>query len=86
MLFRMETGWVMQVQDVLFVPGLIYSMIVVLMIEKKGFKFLFQYGKARLRPRGSSSAVIFLGVRENGLYRMIGKPINHGKKKQEDHV
>ena len=37
---RMEIGWVMQVQDVLFVPKLRYSVIVVLMIEKKGFEVL----------------------------------------------
>jgi hypothetical protein len=59
--FRMETGHVMRVQDVLFVPGLRYSMISVSMIEKKGFEVLFQDGKARLRPRGSSSnGVLYL--------------------------
>jgi len=54
---------VMQVQNVLFVPGLRYSVISVLMIEKKGFGVLFQDGKARLRLRGSSSNGIVLGVR-----------------------
>jgi len=39
--FRMETGRVMQVQDVLFVLGLKYSMISVSMIERKGFEVLF---------------------------------------------
>lgn len=61
--FRMETRQVMQVQNVLFVPGLRYSVISVLMIEKKGFGVLFQDGKARLRLRGSSSNGIVLGVR-----------------------
>lgn len=49
------------------------------MFEKKGFEVLFQDGKTRLRPRGSSSAGIMLGVREHGLYRLTGKPMDHEK-------
>jgi len=79
--FGMESRQVMGVQDVLFVLGLRYTMIFVPVIEKKGFEVLFHDGKARLRPRGSSSAGIMIGVREHGLYRLTGKPIDHGKKK-----
>jgi len=82
--FRMETGRVMQVQDVLFVPGLSYSVIYVLMIKKKWVEVLLQDGKARLMPRGSSSAGIVLRIREHGLYRLMGKPMDYGKKKQVD--
>ena len=71
----------MRVQDVLFVPGLRYSVISVLVIKKKGFEVLFQDGEARLRPRGSSSAGIVIGVREHGLYRLTGKLMDHEKKK-----
>ena len=60
----------MRVQDVLFVPGLIYSMIYVSMVEKKGFEVFFLDGKVRLRPRGSSSVGIVLRVREHDLYRL----------------
>jgi len=55
-------------------------MIFVSTIEKKGFKALFQDGKARLIPRGSSSKGIVLGIRVHGLYKMTGKPMDHGKK------
>ena len=70
----------MQVQDVLFVPRLRYSVSFVSMMERKGFEVLFQDGKARLRPRGSKSDGIVLRVREHGLYRLTGKPEDHGKK------
>lgn len=70
----------------MFVPGLGYSMISISMIEKKGLEVLLQDVKARLRPRGSSSTGIVLGVREHGLYTLMGKPIDHGKKKQADQV
>lgn len=39
--FRMETGWVMRVQDVLFVLGLRCSMMSISMAEKKEFEVLF---------------------------------------------
>jgi len=81
--FRMERSQLMQVQDVLFVPGLRYNVMYVSAIKQKGFEVLFQGGKARLRPRGSSSAGVVIGVREHGLYRKTGKPIDHGKKKQK---
>ena len=70
----------MWIQDVLFLPGLRYSMISVSMIERKGFEVLFQDRKARLSPIGSKSARIVLGGREHGLYRLTSKPLGHGKK------
>lgn len=71
---------------VLFVLGLKYSVISILMIEKKGFEVLFHDGKARLRPRGSSSAGIVLGVREHGLYRLMGRPMDHEKQVEQVRV
>lgn len=62
------------------VPRLRYSMIFVSMIERKGFEVLFQDGKARLKPRGSNSDGIVLEVREHGLYKLTGKPVDNGKK------
>jgi len=56
------------------------------MIEKKGFEVLFEDGKARLRPRSFSSAGIVLEVREHGLYKLMYKPMDHGKKKQVEQV
>ena len=84
--FRMERGHMMWVQDVLFVPGLRYSVIFVSMMERKGFEVLFQDGKARLEPRGSNFDGIVLGVREHGLYRLTGKLEDHGKKRGQVQV
>lgn len=63
----------------MFVPGLIYSMISISMIERNGFEVLYQDGKVRLEPRGSKSDGIVLGVREHGIYRLMGKPMDHEK-------
>jgi len=78
--FKMETGRMMQVQDVLFVPGLGYSTILVSMIGRKMFEVLFQDGKARLTLRGFKSNGIVLRARGHGLYRLTTKPLDHGKK------
>jgi len=58
-------------------------MISISMIERKGFEVLFQDGKARLSPRGSKFDGIVLEVREHSLYRLMGKPVDHGKKQVE---
>ena len=66
----------MRAHHVLFVPRLRYSVIFVSMIKKKGFEVFFQDEKARFRPRGSSFAGIMIGVRKNGLYMLMGKPMD----------
>ena len=53
--FRMERGCMMRVEDVLFVPGLRYSVIFISIMERKGFEALFQDGKERLKPKVSNS-------------------------------
>jgi len=60
--FKMETRRVMRIHDVLFLPRLIYSVIYVLVIERKGFEVLLQDVKSRFMPRGSKSNGIVLGV------------------------
>lgn len=47
------------------------------------FDVIFQDGKAKLKPKGSSSGGVVIGVRKHGLYRLTGKPIDHEKQKQE---
>jgi hypothetical protein len=81
--FRMESGGVLRVQNVLWVPELKCNMLSVSSIEQMGFEVVFRKGKALLRPSGpSSDPRVVLGVRESGLYRLTGKPIlkNNGKK------
>lgn len=45
---------------------------------------MFQSGKAKLKPRDSSSTGVVIGVREHGLYRLKGKSVDHEKNKKED--
>jgi hypothetical protein len=64
---------VLRVMDVLLVPKLRTSMLLVSVIEKKGFDVLFQDGQALIKPRGSSSdTTTVLRVRESNLYRLKG--------------
>ena len=79
----MESVKVISIQDVLFVPGLRYSVISISIIQRKGFEVLFQDGKARIRTRGSKPDGIVLRVREHGLYKLTTKPVDHGKKQAE---
>jgi hypothetical protein len=60
----MESGGILRVTNVIWVPELRRSVLSVSTIEK-GYEVLFQNGQALIMPRGSSSnkAVIF-GVRE----------------------
>jgi hypothetical protein len=53
--FQMESGGVLRVMNVLWVPELRRSVLSVSTIEKKGFDVLFQDGQALIKPRGSSS-------------------------------
>lgn len=76
----------LRVQDVLFLPGLGYNVLSISMMERKGFKGLFQDGKAIIINRGSKSDGIVLGVRENDLYRLKGKPEDHIKKQGQVQV
>jgi hypothetical protein len=51
----MESGGMLRVMDVLWVPELRRSVLSVSMIEKKGFDIAFQDGQALIKPIGSSS-------------------------------
>jgi hypothetical protein len=74
--FWMESGGMLRVMDVLWVPELRRSVLSVSMIEKKGFDVAFQDGQALIKPRGSSSdTTIVFGVRERNLYRLKGQPM-----------
>jgi hypothetical protein len=74
--FRMESGDVLRVTNVLWVPELRRSVLSVSAIGKKGFDVVFQDGQALIKPRGSSSdTTVVLGVRESNLYRLKGQPM-----------
>jgi hypothetical protein len=74
--FWMESGGVLRVKNVLWVPKLRWSVLSVSAIEKKGYEVLFRDGQALIMLKGSSSdkATVF-GVRESNLYRLKAKPM-----------
>jgi hypothetical protein len=71
--FRMESGDVLRVTNVLWVPKLRKNVLSVPAIGEKGYVVLFQDGQVLLMPRGSSSdTAVVLGVRESNQYRLKG--------------
>jgi hypothetical protein len=61
----MELGDVLRVTNVLWVPKLRKSVLLVSTIEEKGYEVLFGDGQALIMPIGSSSdTTMVLGVRE----------------------
>jgi hypothetical protein len=49
--FRLESGEVLRVSNVLWVPELRRSVLLVLKIEKKGYHILFRAGQVFFVPR-----------------------------------
>jgi hypothetical protein len=74
--FQMESGGLLRVMNVLWVPKLRRSVLLVSTIEDKGFDILFQDGKALIKPKGySSETTVVLGVRERKLYKLKFHPM-----------
>ena len=74
--FQMESGGVLRVDNVLWVPKIKKSVLSVSTIENKGFDIIFQDGRVLIKLRGSSLvAVAILGVREGNFYRLNCKPM-----------
>jgi hypothetical protein len=74
--FQLESGEMLRVTNVLWVPELRRSVLSVSEIEKKGYHILFWDGQVLFVPRGSSfRSTVVLGVRERNLYRLKGQPI-----------
>jgi hypothetical protein len=62
--FRLESGEVLRVSNMLWLPKLKRIFLSVSEIEKKGYHILFRYGKVLFLPRQSSFiSTVVLGVR-----------------------
>jgi hypothetical protein len=76
MSLRMESRDVLRLTNVLWVPKLKKSVLLVSAIEEKGYDVLFQDEQVLFMPRGySSHTAVVLGVRESNLYRIKGQPM-----------
>ena len=72
--FQLEYGNSLHINDVLFVPGLRKNLLSISALEDKGYKIEFVDGRVLTWPKGSSiDSERVIGVREGGLYRLLGR-------------
>jgi hypothetical protein len=74
--FKLDSDIPLQLSEVLYVPGMKRNLVSVSVVEDKGYKVTFCEGKVLAWHKNSHmdySRVI--GVRENGLDRLIVRPI-----------
>jgi hypothetical protein len=75
-LVYLELGGSFEAQDVQYVPGLKKNLLLVSIMENRGFSFVFKKGQVIIRPKGASPDIgVSIGVRESNLYSLKGKPI-----------
>ena len=68
--FQLNLGYVLHVDDIMYVIGLKKNLMSISVIEDKGFKVIFMDNKALLWPKNSDlNSPAMIGVREGGLYK-----------------
>jgi hypothetical protein len=76
-LFQLESGGLLEAQDVLYVPKLKKNLLSVSVLEDRGFFIMFKKGKVLIRLEGAiPDTTMNIGVREGKLYRLQGKPVS----------
>ena len=67
---QLESGTVLHIDDVLYVPGLKKNLLSVAGLEDKGYRVLFMDKKDLLWAKNEKlSSAVQIGVREGGLYK-----------------
>lgn len=73
---KLESGWSLHLEEVLYVPGLKKNLLSVGVLEDKGYNVAFTKGKAIMWPSGGDmSSAIEIGVKEGNVYRLTRNPI-----------
>ena len=73
--YKLESGALLKMKDVLYVPGLKENLLSISILEKKGFRVAFVDGQVLMWPRRSTiNDVVVIGVEEGGLYKLKGSP------------
>ena len=73
--YKLESGELLKMKDVLYVPGLKKNLLSKSGLEKKGFRVAFVDGQVLMWPRGSTiNDAVVIGVEEGGLYKLKGSP------------
>jgi hypothetical protein len=74
--FRLESGAMLHVDEVLYVPGLRMNLLSVATLEDKRYWVIFKDRKALLWAKGSHlSTTKPIGTRRGGLYVVIGQSV-----------
>ena len=76
MRFQLESGGLLEVGKVLYVPELTLNFLSVLALDENGFGVFFNNGHVFLYPVGATADTeVMLGVKYEGLYRLLGRPV-----------
>ena len=72
--YKLESGKLLKMKDVLYVPGLKKNLLSISGLEKKGFRVAFVDGQVLMWPRGKTiDDAIVIRVEEGGLYKLKGR-------------
>ena len=71
--YKLESGKLLRMKDVIYVPGLKKKLLSISGLEKKGFRVAFVDGQVLMWPRGKTiNDAIVIRVEEGGLYKLKG--------------
>jgi hypothetical protein len=71
--YKLNSGNVMKMKDVLYVPGLTKNLLSISSLEKKHFRVSFIDGEFLMRAKGETlKEEIIIGKEEGGLYNLKG--------------
>ena len=71
--YKLESGKLLKMKDVLYVPSLKKNLLSISGLEKKGFRVAFVDGQVLMWPRGKTiDDAIVIGVEEGGMYKLKG--------------
>ena len=74
--FKLESGWVLHLEEILYVHGLKKNILSVGVLEEKGYTVAFSKGKAIMWPSNESmSSAMEIGVKVGNVYWLLGNPI-----------
>jgi hypothetical protein len=74
--FQLESGGILEVGKVLYIPELMVIFISVSALDESGFGVVFHVGNVFLYPMGATAdRVVMLGVKYEGLYMLLGRPV-----------
>ena len=70
---QLDSGMLINIGEILYVPSLKKNVISMTVLEDKGFLVTFSKGKVLICPKGRSiSSTIVIGVHEGDLYKVSG--------------